>query len=394
VSAVELVERREAAPVTCVQVIVGRDANVDLDTLARFAQAWAQSLGVAIDVSKAERSANALRSGVPLVVDSGTAEALSRVVNDGVVIVDFDGAAAQLGPGLPDPDRIGGRGIDGYRWAVRHLVSSRAWPVSTYRYGEEADQLADLRLPATDGMHPAVVLIHGGGWKHRWQRDLMAPIAIDLVKRGYASWNIEFRRVGGRGGWPMTFDDVRAAIDALPSVEERANLDLDRVCFLGHSSGGHLALWAAGEQTRVRPALVVAIAAVSDVVEAERRQLVGGENIILQLLGGAPVDMPDRYTATSPRARLPLGIPQLLVQGLRDYIPDLVDLNRSYEAAARAAGDDVELLELAGVEHLEPIESTSAAWHRIRDELERTLTPSGVLSITKEEADVTTRHGH
>ncbi len=387
-SSAEFVERSEAAPVTRVRVAVGRDANVDLDALTRFARGWERTLGVTIDVSGADGVAELRPSDEPLVVDAGTAALLGTLADGRTVVVDFDGAAASLDPGLSGPARIGGRGIDGYRWAIRYLVSRGAWPVATYRYGREAEQLADLRLPVGEGPHPVVVLIHGGGWKHRWQRDLMAPIAVDLAEHGFASWNVEFRRVGGGGGWPATFDDVRAAIDALAAVDEVARLDLDRVCFLGHSSGGHLALWAAADgQTRVRPALVVAIAAVSDLVEAARRQLVGGENIVVGLLGGTPEEVPKRYAAASPRARLPLGTPQLLVQGLRDYIPDLVDLNRSYARAAREAGDDVELVELPDVEHLEPIESASAAWHRIRDKLERALGSPRDLVHTRTETN-------
>lgn len=386
-SSVELVERWEAAPVTRVRVAVGRAANIDLGALSQFARGWETSLGVTIDVGDAQDLGGYDRSE-PLVVDAETAALLGGRTAGRTVTVDFDGATADLDRSLQGTARIAGRGIGGYRWAIRHLASRGAWPAATYRYGGEDEQFADLRLPAGEGPHPLVVLIHGGGWKHRWQRDLMAPIAVDLAERGFASWNVEFRRVGGGGGWPTTFDDLRTAIDAVTAVDEAPVLDLDRVCFLGHSSGGHLALWAAGERhTRVRPALVVAIAAVTDLVEAWRRQLVGGENIVLGLLGGTPADVPERYAAASPTARLPLGMPQLLVQGLRDYIPDLVDLNRSYARAARAAGDDVELVELPEVEHLEPVESSSAAWNLTRDKLEHALGSSRASARTRTEAN-------
>jgi acetyl esterase/lipase len=387
VISIELVERWEAAPITHVRVAVGRGANVDLDALGHFASGWETTLGVTIEVSDAEQVTE-LDPSLPLVVDAETALSLGVRADGRTVSVGFDGATANLNPGRSGQARIAGRGIDGYRWAIRYLISRWAWPAATYRYGRETEQLADLRLPAGEGPHPVVVLIHGGGWKHRWQRDLMAPIAVDLAQRGFASWNVEFRRVGGGGGWPTTFDDLRVAIDALAAVDEAASFDLDRVCFLGHSSGGHLALWAAADgQTRVRPALVVAVAAVTDLVEASRRQLVGGENIVVGLLGGTPDEVPERYAAASPAARLPLGTPQLLVQGLRDYIPDLVDLNRSYARAARAAGDDVELVELPEVEHLEPVESTSAAWNRIGGKLEHALASPRELPRIRTEAN-------
>lgn len=353
---------------------MGQDANVDLEALSRFARDWERALGVAIEVSPATPTAASSTAGQPFVAvidDLPEATAAHRVV------VDFDGATANLDQGPDLPARIGGRGIEGCRWAIRHLVSRYRWPAATYRYGPAAEQVADLRLPTGEGPHPLVVLIHGGGWKHRWQRDLMAPIAVDLAEHGIASWNIEFRRVGGGGGWPTTFDDLRAAIDALPTVEEADRVDFGSIYFLGHSSGGHLALWAAKHgETQLQPALVIAIAAVTDLAEASRRQLIGGENIAARLLGGTPDEVPERYAAASPIARLPLGTPQLLVQGLSDYIPDLIDLNRCYARAARAAGDSVELVELAEADHLGPIEPTTGAWQQIRGRLESALVTS------------------
>jgi acetyl esterase/lipase len=290
--------------------------------------------------------------------------------------VRFSDAGGYLRTGDEDPraDVIVGRGIEGYYWAIRHLVSRGSWPVTTYRYGDHEDGIGDLRLPCGDAPHPVVVTIHGGGWKQRWQRDLMAPLAVDLARRGFATWNVEFRRVGGSGGWPTTFEDVDAAIAFLNTVASGLELDLERACFLGHSSGGHLALLAAARgQTGIRPSLVVSIAGIPDLVEAARRELIGGENIAARLLGGAPSEVPDRYAKASPSELLPLGYKQLLVQGLADYIPDLIDLNRGYARAAQSAGDAVRLLELPSVEHLEPIEPTTQAWRQIAGEIEKAL---------------------
>jgi len=368
---VDRVEHRDQSPVARVSLAVSPESGVDVETLTSFARAWEEELGVAIEVGDELID---LGAGDALVVDSGLASSVRPSIAGRTMIVDFDGSKALLDAGPDGPGRIAGRGLQGYRWAIRHLVAQGAWPVDTYRYGEERDHRADLRLPATGGPHPLVVLIHGGGWKHRWTRDLMAPIAVDLAKHGCATWNLEFRRVGGGGGWPATFDDLRMAINALTHIDEAELLDLDRVCFLGHSSGGQLALWAAADaETVVRPSYVVAIAAITDLVEASRRQLIGGENIAAGLLGGTHEEVPERYAAVSPRANLPLGADLLLIQGLDDYIPDLVDLNRSYAIAARAAGDEVEHAELPGVDHLSPIEPASAAWRLIRDRLTTVL---------------------
>ena len=89
----------------------------------------------------------------------------------------------------------------------------------------------------------------------------MTPLARDLAARGFAAWNIEYRRVGQEGGgWPGTLEDVAAAADAVPGLD---GVDPSRVVTVGHSAGGHLALWLAarhriaagapGAEPRLRP---------------------------------------------------------------------------------------------------------------------------------------------
>ena len=88
-------------------------------------------------------------------------------------------------------------------------------------------------------------MIHGGFWRARYGRKLMHPVCRDLASRGWAAWNLEYRRLGrlSGGGWPTTFDDVAAGVDHL--AELAAPLDLSRIVAIGHSAGGHLAAWAA-----------------------------------------------------------------------------------------------------------------------------------------------------
>ena len=126
-------------------------------------------------------------------------------------------------------------------------------------YGPSAEQVVDLAWPS-EGAEPlpVVVLIHGGFWRQAYGKDLMVPLARDAVIRGYATANVEYRRVGGAGGWPTTFEDVGAAVDALADAD--APLDLDRLVVVGHSAGGHLAAWVGvaaerpGRRGRGRPA--------------------------------------------------------------------------------------------------------------------------------------------
>ena len=120
--------------------------------------------------------------------------------------------------------------------------------LETVRYGDLPDQVVDLTFPttraATAPLPPLVVLLHGGFWRVAYDRLHVRVVADALTALGYAVANVEYRRVGGGGGWPSTFDDVARAVDA---VEEAlaGRVDLDAVAYVGHSAGGHLALWAA-----------------------------------------------------------------------------------------------------------------------------------------------------
>ncbi|HEY0697277.1 MAG TPA: alpha/beta fold hydrolase, partial [Micromonospora sp.] len=235
--------------------------------------------------------------------------------------------------------------------------------------------------------------------------DLMDAVAVDLADRGYASWNVEYRRPD-RHGWAATTRDVAAGIAAvgglaaLAGVAEAQPLDLDRVAVLGHSAGGQLALRLAADlaadprpgtadlATGPRPgspdrtggpaeagpaaariALVVSLAGVLDLVEGERRYL--GEGAIPAALGGTPATVAQRYAASDPMGRVPVGVPTLLVQGADDS-PDLVDVNRRYAVAAREAGDDVSHLERPG-DHFAVIDPGSAIWQATMAEVDRRL---------------------
>lgn len=290
---------------------------------------------------------------------------------------------------------IRGRGLEGIRWAVEHLAARAAWPVATERYGDDPEQVGDLRLPASgEAPHPVCVVLHGGSWRERWERDLMDGLAVDLARRGYATWNLEYRRVGpSGGGWPATCADVAAGIDALEDLAERHPLDLDRVVLVGHSAGGHLSAWAAaraglpagapGAGPRVSPRLIVPLAGVFDLAETARRGL--DEMSTIAFMGATPEDDPEAYALASPAERLPLGVPQLVVCGTADR-PDLVDDNRVYCSLARAAGDDVDYLELPGADHFDVIDPRSLPWLAIADRLGQALGRTHELATTVHDA--------
>jgi dipeptidyl aminopeptidase/acylaminoacyl peptidase len=212
--------------------------------------------------------------------------------------------------------------------------------------------MGELWLPHGGGPHPVAVLIHGGFWRARYGRDLEHALARDLMARGWAAWNVEYRRLGDGGGWPHTFDDVAAAIEALP-------VDAPRVVAIGHSAGGQLAAWAA---TRVPLDGVVSQAGALDLHELFR--LGTSDHVVRSLLGGAPDEVPERYDAASPARRLPLGVPTLLVHGALDGdVPPHV--SREFAAAARAAGDECTLVEVEDEGHYEHLEPGSRCWEAV-----------------------------
>lgn len=257
-------------------------------------------------------------------------------------------------------------------------------PLRRVRYGRQADQFGELHLPAGADPVGVVVVVHGGYWRQPYGAELGRPLAADLANRGLAGWNLEYRRVGGSGGWPATFEDIAAGLDALAGPVQQAaggRLQLDRVVTLGHSAGGHLAVWAAGRH-RVPPGApgadpaVCPIGAVSqagllDLVAAARQGL--GGDAVPGLLGGPPDAVPGRYAAASPVALLPLGVPVVCVHGTADHIVPL----RQSELYAMAAGRAAELVAIPGAGHFELIDPADPAWAICRDAAVRLLAESG-----------------
>ncbi len=214
-------------------------------------------------------------------------------------------------------------------------------------------------MPRGDGPFPVTVLLHGGYWRSKYGKSLMRGVAGDLRRRGVAAWNVEYRRVGRHGGgWPMTFDDVGAAIDLLAELGD-PRLDLGEVSVIGHSAGGQLAIWAAARaDARVEIRRVVAQSAVLDMVKA-------GEPAA-EFLGGPPSAVPERYAAADPMQLVPIGVPTLIVHGADDETVPL-KRSRAYVEAARAAGDPVELVEPVPGHHRVHIDPRSDAWRIVVD---------------------------
>src|SRR5688500_16375366 len=127
------------------------------------------------------------------------------------------------------------------------LERPRREPTATISYGEDSMQVVDLWRPDGAGPHPTVLMVHGGCWQTEIaDRRIMNWIADDLRKRGIAVWNIDYRGVDrDGGGYPGTFLDAAAAADALRDAAPKYDLAISRLVAIGHSAGGHLALWLA-----------------------------------------------------------------------------------------------------------------------------------------------------
>jgi len=235
-------------------------------------------------------------------------------------------------------------------------------PPERHRYGRARSQYGELFLPDGDGPHPVAVVVHGGFWRAQYGRKLMHPLCADLATRGWAAWNVEYRRLGrvAGGGYPRTLEDVAAAVDHLADLPPGGGLALDRVVAIGHSAGGHLATWLATRaDPRVRVTAVVAQAGVVDLRLASELRLSGA--VVHRLLGGTPAEVPDRYAAASPAERLPLGVPVLLTHGACDDIVPPV-MSERFAAAALASGDDVELVVMPGEGHFGHLDPANPLW--------------------------------
>ena len=246
-------------------------------------------------------------------------------------------------------------------------------------YGAAALQVVDLWLPAGPGPHPTVLMVHGGCWQSEIaDRRIMNWIADDLSKRGIAVWNIDLRGVDREGGgYPGTFLDASAATDALRQHGLKYNLDISRLVAVGHSAGGHLALWLAGRSRlpassplRTSDPLpiptVVSLGGLPDLEEAARPPGSGcGTEVIEKLTGGSFAD-------TSVPRLAPLGVRQILINGVQDRIIP-TDYAEAYAAPMRAAGDTVEVRMIDRTGHVELIAPESAAWAVAVKEIERAL---------------------
>lgn len=246
-------------------------------------------------------------------------------------------------------------------------------PTLTERYGADDLRSGELRMPAGRSPFPVALLVHGGCWSSDMgDRSDLAPLGEALRARGIATWNISYRRIGHEGaGWPGTFEDIAGGADHLRGLARRYPLNLSRVSFIGHSSGAHLALWAAsrrrltqqfGSRRPLRPVSAVAIdgpGTLAALIGPDRQ--ICGREVIVPLMGGTRDARPAQYRLATPGDNLPLGVTQLFV------LADLRLFMTDYIAATRASGDEVHVIEPTNSDHFNVLLPSNAVGAEVLD---------------------------
>ncbi|MCK2216822.1 alpha/beta hydrolase fold domain-containing protein [Actinomadura sp. ATCC 31491] len=360
-----------------VLVVVGPGVVADAALIGEVAEREFAALGVAGSVVHARDAARVAALLRPCAVvlpgpEPAVRELIGRPLGP-LVWVDVERAdGVEAGE---EATHLHGRGVAGLAWGIRHAAHRLRHPGRRrVPYGPHRDQWGELYLPAAPAAAPppVVALVHGGYWRSIWAADLMEALCADLTARGLAVWNLEYRRPDLHG-WPATCEDVAAGLAALAGCGEP--VDLGRLAVAGHSAGAQLALRAAADGAPM--ALAVSLAGVLDLVEATERWVSAGAVAAAlggphearpgrsaaahaAALGGVRAPRPERYAAASPLLRLPLGVPQLVVQGTADDL-DLLDVGRRYARAALRAGDEVTYLEMPG-DHFDVITPRTPIW--------------------------------
>lgn len=238
-----------------------------------------------------------------------------------------------------------------------------------YAYGDGPQQFGELFLPASPPPRPVVALVHGGGYQEKYDLQPVSAIARALANEGFAVWNIEYRRAGNGGEYPNMFLDVGAAADFLHQIADEHGLDLSAVISIGHSAGGHLALWLAGRhriaeasplfsKSALPIAGVAALAPLADVAFAFDTD--SGGDALSVVMGREQPSFDAHLRDGSPRELLPLGVPQIHIVGDQDEI--ILTNVRHYLEAAEAAGDEPELILLEGAGHFEIVAVDAPEW--------------------------------
>ncbi len=233
------------------------------------------------------------------------------------------------------------------------LTRKASPPDFTLAYGSEPDQVGDVRYGPHGADLPLVVLIHGGFWKPQYDRAHAEAMSSALAAAGWTVLTLEYRRIPGNPD--ATLQDIAAALKALPPMVERHN---GKLLLIGHSAGGHLALWAGA--TGAPPSLqgVLALAPAADLRLAHALHL--GDGAVRRFLGTDPEARPDTDPLQLPAPAAAVAI----VQGAVDaVVPPAV------AASYCAAFPNTRLVQLPDCGHFAVIDPLSSAWPTVVKEL-------------------------
>jgi acetyl esterase/lipase len=267
-------------------------------------------------------------------------------------------------------------GLFSQQLTVKDLLAMPSTPADhRIAYGDDPNQFGQLRLPKNEGLAPVVIVIHGGCWLSKYDLYHISPLATEITKMGFATWSLEYRRIGSEGGgWPGTFQDVASGADYIRKLAQEFPLDLERVVAIGHSAGGHLALWLAARHKIPKKGVlyeknplpikgVVSLAGIGNLDFPNLQEICGGA--ILKLMGGTPADVPENYAQGSPAELLPCGVHQVLIQGAKDQVVPM-ELAQEYLEVVKKSGDKGDLILLQDAGHFEVVMPSTFAWPEVR----------------------------
>jgi 3-dehydroquinate dehydratase type II len=338
--------------------------SATLADLERQIADWAGSLGVEVSFFQSNHEGElveAIHGAIKadgIVINPGALTHTSRALGDALQSVGIPAVEVHISNvkereqwrriSLVSPAcvrTIYGRGLSGYQDALRHLANRAAVPFETLRYGPHPDNVGDLRLPGANPIGLAV-LVHGGFWRQQYERDSIETVAVDLAQKGWATWNVEYRRLGDGGGWPASGQDIRLALDHVRQIPEATGL---HPSIIGHSAGGYLALWAANRPSSSPVELTVGLAAVTDLSALAGADGPGSGEARRLLSSGAP-----------PALEAPSST--LLVHGEEDELVPVFHSSRLTDIAR------VEVF--AGLGHFDMLDPTKEHWSTVFAALE------------------------